>query len=352
MTINEEKLNAFLGKVVGDVGATMSAALVVIGDRLGLYKALAAGGPQTPAELAKKTETAERYVREWLNSQAAGGYVAYDPASGRFHLEPEQAMALADETSPASVPGLFHVACAMWHGEEKIAENFRTGAGLAWGAQHTCLFEGTERFFRAGYIGNLMTTWIPSLDGVTAKLEAGAKVADVGCGLGASTILMAKAFPKSKFFGFDSHPKSIELARQRAAQAGVADRVSFEVAKSTDFPGSAYDLVAHFDCLHDMEDPVGAAKHVRQTIAKSGTWMIVEPFAADAPEKNHNPVGRVFYSASTMLCVPHSLSQGGPALGAQAGEARMREVVVKGGGFASLRRATETPFNIVLEARP
>jgi SAM-dependent methyltransferase len=351
MSVNEEKLNAFLGKVVGDVGAAMSAALVVIGDKLGLYKALAAGGPQTPAELARKTETAERYVREWLNANAAGGYVAYDPKAGRYYLEPEQAVALADETSPASVPGLFHVACAMWHGEEKITDNFRTGAGTAWGAQHHCLFEGTERFFRAGYIGNLMTAWIPALEGVKPKLEAGAKVADVGCGLGASTILMAKAFPKSKFFGFDSHPKSIEIARKRAADAGVADRVSFEVAKSTDFPGSDYDLVAHFDCLHDMEDPVGAAKHVRETLAKTGTWMIVEPFAADTPEKNHNPVGRVFYSASTMLCVPHSLSQGGPALGAQAGEARMRDVVVKGGGFGSLRRATETPFNIVLEAR-
>jgi SAM-dependent methyltransferase len=352
MAIDEVKLAAFLGKVVGDVGAAMSAALVVVGDKLGLYKALAAGGPQTPAELAKKTETAERYVREWLHAQAAGGYVTYDPGSGRFHLEPEQAMALADETSPASVPGLFHVACAMWHGEENITENFRTGSGTAWGAQHPCLFEGTERFFRAGYIGNLMSTWIPALEGVEPKLEVGAKVADVGCGLGASTLLMAKAFPRSKFFGFDSHAKSIGIARQRAAQAGVGDRVTFEVANSTDYPGEGFDLVAHFDCLHDMEDPIGAARHVHETLAKDGTWMIVEPFADDAPEKNHTMVGRVFYSASTMLCVPHSLSQGGPALGAQAGESRMREVIVKGGGFASLRRATETPFNLVLEARP
>jgi 2-polyprenyl-3-methyl-5-hydroxy-6-metoxy-1,4-benzoquinol methylase len=352
MATTEEKLNALLGKVVGDVGAAMSAALVVVGDKLGLYKALSALGPSTPAELARRTETAERYVREWLNAQAASGYVTYDAPSGRYHLEPEQATAFADETSPASVPGLFHVCCAMWHGEEKITENFRTGAGLAWGAQHTCLFEGTERFFRAGYVGNLMSSWIPALDGVKPKLEKGAKVADVGCGLGASTILMAKAFPKSTFHGFDSHPRSVEIARQRAAQAGVADRVSFEVAQSTDYPGTGYDLVAHFDCLHDMEDPVGAAKHVRETIAKDGTWMVVEPFAGDAPENNHNPVGRVFYSASTMLCVPHSLSHGGPALGAQAGEGRLRDVIVKGGGFASLRRATETPFNIVLEARP
>jgi 2-polyprenyl-3-methyl-5-hydroxy-6-metoxy-1,4-benzoquinol methylase len=349
--ISEEKLNAFLGKVVGDVGAAMSAALVVVGDKLGLYRALAAGGAQTPAELAKRTEASERYVREWLNSQAAGGYVAYDPSTGRYFLEPEQAVALADETSPASVTGLFHMACAMWHAEEKITDNFRSGKGLAWGAQHPCLFEGTERFFRAGYIGNLVSAWIPALEGVQPKLEAGAKVADVGCGLGASTILMAKAFPRSKFFGFDSHPQSIETARQRAARAGVADRVTFEVAKSTDYPGTDYDLVAHFDCLHDMEDPVGAARHVRATLAKDGTWMIVEPFAADTPEKNHNPVGRLFYSASTMLCVPHSLSQGGPALGAQAGEAKLRDVVVEGGGFKTLKRATETTFNLVLEAR-
>ncbi len=351
MTIDENKLNAFLGKVVGDVGAAMSSALVVIGDKLGLYRALAASGPMTPQELATRTETHERYVREWLNAQAASGYVAYDASTGKFYLEPEQAMALADDTSPASVPGLFHVACAMWHGEEKITQNFKTGEGTAWGAQHNCLFEGTERFFRAGYIGNLLSSWIPALDGVKAKLEAGAKVADVGCGLGASTILMAKAFPKSVFFGFDSHPKSIETANKRAAAAGVGERVKFAVAKSTDFVGTGYDLVTHFDCLHDMEDPVGAAKHVRETIAKDGTWMIVEPFAGDKPEDNHNPVGRVFYSASTMLCVPHSLSQHGPALGAQAGETRLREVVT-GGGFGRFRRATETPFNLILEARP
>ncbi len=349
--IDENKLNALLGKVVGDVGATMSAALVVVGDKLGLYRALAASGPMTPAELAKRTETHERYVREWLNAQAASGYIAYDKATTKFHLEPEQAMAFADDTSPASVPGLFHVACAMWHGEEKIARNFKTGEGTAWGEQHSCLFEGTERFFRAGYIGNLMSAWLPALDGVTAKLQAGAKVADVGCGLGASTILMAKAFPQSVFFGFDSHPKSIEIANQRARDAGVGERVKFAVAKSTDFPGTEYDLVAHFDCLHDMEDPVGAAKHVRRTIAKDGTWMIVEPFAGDNPEDNHNPVGRVFYSASTMLCVPHSLSHHGPALGAQAGEARLKNVVVEG-GFAKFRRATQTPFNLILEARP
>jgi 2-polyprenyl-3-methyl-5-hydroxy-6-metoxy-1,4-benzoquinol methylase len=344
------KLEQFLGKVVGDVGAAMSAALVVIGDRLGLYKALAAG-PLTAAELSKRTETAERYCREWLNAQAAGGYVTYDAASGRYTLPPEQAMALADPDSPAFVPGMFQITQACWNGIPKIEGNFRSGDGTAWGEQHPCLFEGTERFFRSGYIGNLVGAWLPALDGVKDKLERGAKVADVGCGLGASTILMALAFPKSTFVGFDSHAPSIETARKRAKDAGVADRVRFEVAKSTDYPGTGYDLVAHFDCLHDMEDPVGAAKHVRRTLAADGTWMIVEPFAEDRPEANHNPVGRVFYSASTMLCVPHSLSQKGPALGAQAGEARLRDVIVAGGGFGKLRRATQTPFNLVLEAK-
>ncbi|MGA7118724.1 MAG: class I SAM-dependent methyltransferase [Polyangiaceae bacterium] len=352
MSVDEKKLTDFLGKVVGDVGAAMSAALVVIGDKLGLYKAMAEGGPMTSVDLAQRTGTTERYVREWLNAQAAGGYVTYDPTSGRFTLPPEQALALADESSPASVPGLFHVTAAMWHGEEKMTENFRSGGGITWGAQHPCLFVGTERFFRSGYIGNLVKAWLPALDGVTAKLERGAKVADVGCGLGASTILMAKAFPKSRFVGFDSHTESIALARDRAGQAGVADRVSFEVAKSTDYPGDRYDLIAHFDCLHDMEDPVGAARHVRRTIAPEGTWMIVEPLAGDNLQDNHNPVGRVFYSASTLLCIPHSLAHRGPALGAQAGEARLREVVVSGGGFSRFRRATETPFNLVLEARP
>jgi 2-polyprenyl-3-methyl-5-hydroxy-6-metoxy-1,4-benzoquinol methylase len=352
MGFDQKKLEDFLGKIVGDIGAAMSAALVVVGDKLGLYKAMVEAGPVTPGDLARLTGTTERYVREWLNAQAASGYVTYDSDSGRYTLPPEQALAFADDAHPAFVSGLFHIAGAMWHGEEKMTDNFRSGNGLEWGAQHPCLFEGTERFFRAGYIGNLVSAWLPALDGVTAKLERGAKVADVGCGLGASTILMAKAFPKSRFVGFDSHEGSIALARDRAKRAGVADRVSFEVAKSTDYPGSSYDLVAHFDCLHDMEDPVGAARHVRKTIAADGTWMVVEPFAADRPEQNHNPVGRVFYSASTMLCVPHSLAHRGPALGAQAGERRLREVIVDGGGFSRFRRATETPFNLVLEARP
>jgi 2-polyprenyl-3-methyl-5-hydroxy-6-metoxy-1,4-benzoquinol methylase len=352
MTIDEGKLNEFMGKIVGDLGTTMSSALLVLGDRLGLYKAMAALGPVTPAELAARTETAERYVAEWLNAQAASGYVSYQPGTGRYTLPREQAFALAEDDSPAAVAGAFSVARAMWNALDKMEANFRSGGGLEWGHQHPCLFDGTERFFRAGYIGNLVGSWIPALEGVKAKLEAGAKVADVGCGCGASTILMAKAFPKSTFRGFDYHQESIDIATTRAREAGVADRVTFSVAKSTDYPGTGYDLVAHFDCLHDMEDPVGAARHARSTLAKNGTWLIVEPFSSDKAEENHNPVGRVYYSASTLLCVPHSLAHQGPALGAQAGEARLREVVVGKGGFSRFRRATETPFNLILEARP
>jgi ubiquinone/menaquinone biosynthesis C-methylase UbiE len=312
---------------------------------------MAKAGPVTAPELARFTETSERYVREWLDAQASAGYVTFDAATRRYTLPPEQAAVLADETSPAFFPGLFEVAAACWAATDKTTQNFRTGEGLEWGHQHPCLFQGTERFFRSSYIGNLMSTWIPALDGVQAKLTAGAKVADVGCGVGASTILMAKAFPKSRFWGFDYHAGSIELANKRAQAAGVADRVTFAVASSTDFPGQAYDLVAHFDCLHDMQDPKGAAKRVRETLAPDGTWMIVEPFASDHAEENHNAVGRVYYAASTMLCVPHSLAFGGPALGAQAGEKRLREVI-EAGGFGRIRRATSTPFNMVLEARP
>ena len=350
--IDETKLNEFLGKVVGDVGSAMSAALVVIGDELGLWRALAsAPEPMSPAQLAGRTECSERYIREWLNAMAAGGYVTYCKDSESYRLEPEQAVALADSNSPAFVPGLFQVTAAMWAARAKISANFRSGAGLEWGHQHPCLFEGTERFFRSGYLGNLIQSWLPALDGVVGKLEAGAKVADVGCGVGASTIIMAQAYPKSTFIGFDSHPGSIELARARAREAGVAERVTFEVGNATSFPGENYDLIAHFDCFHDLEDPAGAAKRAREAIAPDGTWLIVEPFANDRPEDNHNGVGRVFYSASTMLCVPHSLSQGGPALGAQAGETRLREQIVAG-GWRQLRRATQTPFNLVLEARP
>lgn len=350
MAVNQDKLNEFLGKAVGDIGAAMSANLVLIGDRLGLYKAMAKMGPVTPAELAKATKTTERYVREWLSNQAAGGYVTYDAATGRFALPPEQAFALADETSPCFLPGAFQVIAATFMAEPKMEQRFRSGKGLGWGEHDHRLFEGTERFFRPNYAGNLVNSWIPALDGVEAKLKAGAKVADVGCGFGSSTILMAKAYPKSTFIGFDYHKPSIIAARKRAKEAGVKN-IAFTVAKSTDYPGKGYDFVAHFDCLHDMGDPVGAARHVRETLSADGTWMIIEPFANDKVEDNLNPIGRVFYAASTMICVPASLAYKGPALGAQAGEARLRNVVTKG-GFTRFRRATQTPFNLVLEARP
>ncbi|HTE56244.1 MAG TPA: class I SAM-dependent methyltransferase [Kofleriaceae bacterium] len=351
MSINEAKLNEFLGKFVNEIGACAAGANVVLGHRLGLYKALSQAGAVTSAELAKKTEMNERYVREWLSGQAAGGWIEYDAGSEKFSMNAEQAFMLADESSPAFVPGAFLLAQAMYVAIPRMEDNFRTGKGLPWGEHHECLFAGTESFFRSSYIGNLLSGWIPALDGVKEKLERGAKVADVGCGLGASTIILAKAFPRSTFIGIDSHEGSIVTARERARAAGVGDQVKFEVAKSTDFPGDGYDLIANFDCLHDMEDPVGAARYARQKLAADGTWMIVEPMANDSLKDNLNPVGRLFYAASTMLCVPHSLSQNGPALGAQAGEARLRDVATKG-GFSRFRRASETPFNMVLEARP
>ncbi|MCC6811887.1 MAG: methyltransferase domain-containing protein [Deltaproteobacteria bacterium] len=350
MIPDEKKLNEFLGKVVADAGAAMSSALVVLGDRLGLYKALAKA-PCSAKELAEKTQTVERYVQEWLDAQTSGGYVVYDPKSQRYALPPEQAAALADDDHPASVPGMFQVAAACWAAIDQMSARFKSGEGFAWGEHHHCLFEGTERFFRAGYTGNLVSSWLPALDGATARLEKGAKVADVGCGFGASTIIMAKAYPRSRFFGYDTHEPSIIAARERAKAAGVADRVTFDVAGATDFPGRDYDLIAHFDCLHDMENPTGAARRAKDALASDGYWMIVEPFASDKREENHNPVGRVFYSASTMICVPHSLSRRGPALGAQAGEGRLGRIV-KEGGFTRFRRATATPFNLILEARP
>jgi 2-polyprenyl-3-methyl-5-hydroxy-6-metoxy-1,4-benzoquinol methylase len=352
MAINPDRLHEFLGKAVVDFGAVFSAALIRIGDKLGLYKALAAGGAQTPAELAKRTGTAERYVREWLSNQAAGGYVDYDASTGKFSLSEEQAFALADESSPAFLPGAFQLALAAVKSEEELTKRFETGAGMGWHEHHSELFVGTERFFRPSYAANLIGAWIPSLEGVEAKLKNGARVADVGCGLGASTILMAKAYPKSEFVGFDYHDKSIETARQRARDAGVGDRIRFEVAKAKEYPGKDYDLVTFFDCLHDMGDPVGAATHVLSTLKKDGTWMIVEPFAGDKLEDNFHPVGRAFYGASTLLCTPASLSQEvGLALGAQAGEKRLREVITQG-GFTRFRRAAQTPFNLVFEARP
>jgi SAM-dependent methyltransferase len=352
MALDQEKLNDMLHRGINDFGATFHAACVTIGDKLGLYKGLAAGGPQTPAELAKRTSTAERYVREWLASQAAGGYVTLDAATGRYSLSEEQAFTLADENSPAFLPGAFQVALAATKATPKLIEAFRTGEGLGWHEHDHELFHGTERFFRPGYAAHLVKEWIPALHGVEARLKQGGQVADVGCGHGASTVLMAEAYPKSTFIGFDYHEGSIQTARERARKSGVADRVKFEVAKAKDFPGTGYDFVTCFDCLHDMGDPVGAARHVRSTLKPEGTWMIVEPFANDRTEDNLNPIGRVFYSASTLLCTPASLDQEvGLALGAQAGEARTRQVVTEG-GFTRFRRATETPFNLIYEARP
>ncbi len=353
MAINEEKLNQLLGVCINDFGATMHAGLVVIGESLGLYKALAkAGNAMTPAELAERTGTNERYIREWLNAQAAGGYVSYDAENQRYYLSEEQAFALADETSPAYLPGAFLLAVSSLHAVPKLIERFRSGKGLGWHEHDAGLFRGTEMFFRPGYASNLVNSWIPALNGVDEKLKAGAKVADIGCGLGASTVLMAQAYPNSTFIGFDYHDKSIEIARQRADEGGVADRVRFEVAAAKDFPSDNYDFATFFDCLHDMGDPVSAARHVRESLASDGTWMIVEPFAHDDTKDNLNPIGRAFYSASTLICTPPSLSQEvGMALGAQSGEARMRDVVTSG-GFSHFRRATETPFNLVYEAKP
>lgn len=353
MNINEQKLHELLGKFVGDLGATMAAGSVVIGEKLGLYKAMREPYERiTSAELAKRTNTTERYVREWLNTQAAGGYIEYDPENKSYFLTDEQAFVLTNEESAAYLPGAFILATSALQAIPKITERFKTGEGLGWHEHHEDLFRGTELFFRPGYGVHLVTDWIPSLDGVEEKLKVGAKAADIGCGHGASTILMAQAFPNSEFYGFDYHDKSIETARQKAEQAGVSDRVKFEVAKSKEFPGEDYDFVTFFDCLHDMGDPVGAAKHVKHSLKSDGSWMIVEPFANDKTEDNLNPVGRVYYSASTLICTPASLSQEvGLALGAQAGEKRLREVAMAG-GFSSLRRTNETPFNIILEAKP
>jgi SAM-dependent methyltransferase len=349
--LDMDKLNAFIGRFVGDLGAAVHTGMVVIGEKLGLYKALAAG-PMSSAELAAKTQTDERYVREWLSSQAAGGYVTYDAPTDKFSLSAEQAFTLANSDSPAYLPGAFELALASLEAVPRIAESFRSGAGMGWHEHSEGVFHGCEKFFRPGYVANLMSAWIPALDGVAEKLAAGARVADIGCGQGASTILMAKAFPKSTFFGFDYHDKSIEAARESAKREGVADRVTFEVAKVKDFPGTEYDFVAVFDCLHDIGDPTGASRHVRESLRKDGTWMIVEPFANDELKDNLNPAGRVYYSFSTLLCTPCSRSQEvGLCLGAQAGEGRIREVVTSA-GFTRFRRATETPFNLVYEARP
>lgn len=352
MAIDQDKLNQLLGRFLDDFGATFHSAMAVIGDKLGLYKAIADGGPMTSVELATRTNTTERYVREWLASQVAGGYVNYDKTAGKYYLSEEQAFALADENGPVFLPGAFQLAAAAVKAEARVADAFRTGEGVGWHEHDPALFRGTERFFRPGYAANLCDSWIPSLEGVAEKLKAGASVADVGCGHGASTLLMAKAYPKSRFIGFDYHGPSIAYAREAAKDAGVADRVSFEVAAAKEYGGSDYDFVTFFDCLHDMGDPVGASAHVLQSLKSDGTWMIVEPFAGDTLEENLNPRGRAFYAASTLICTPASLAQEvGLGLGAQAGEARIREVVEKG-GLTRFRRATETPFNMVFEARP
>jgi len=349
--IDEAKLEQFMGQFVGDLGAAMTAPLVLIGDKLGLYKAMADSEPVTSHQLAERTNCRERYIREWLCQQAASGYVEYDAADGTFRLPPEQAMALADEDSPAFIPGAFQLLAAMVKDEPHIAERFRSGEGFGWHEHHHDLFAGTERFFRPGYLASLVATWLPALDGVVEKLSTGARVADIGCGHGASTILMAQAFPASTFVGSDYHEGSVEAARAAAERAGVADRVSFELASAKDFEGGPFDLVCVFDALHDMGDPAGAARHVREQLAADGTWMVVEPSAGDAVEENLGPVGRIFYAGSTMLCTPASLSQEvGLALGAQAGEQRLTEVLNEG-GLSRVRRVAETPFNIVLEAR-
>jgi 2-polyprenyl-3-methyl-5-hydroxy-6-metoxy-1,4-benzoquinol methylase len=348
MAMNEAMMTEFVEKAVDDVGALLGGAMVVIGDKLGLYRALAGAGPLTPVELAFRTGTAERYVREWSSAQAARGYLSYDGA-GRFSLPDEHAIPLTDETSPACVIGAFEIAVGSVYATDTIAERFRTGTGFSWGAHDAHVLNGCERFFRPGYLNNLTNAWIPALDGVEAKLIAGARIADVGCGHGASTLLLAQAYPASSVVGFDADEGSVDAARKRAADAGLTERVRFETAAATTFDGQ-YDLVCFFDCLHDMGDPTGACAHVHDHLAPGGTLMLIEPFANDDLSANLNPVGAAYYGFSTLLCTPSSLSQEvGTALGAQAGEARLREIVTAG-EFTTFRRVAETPFNIVLEA--
>jgi 2-polyprenyl-3-methyl-5-hydroxy-6-metoxy-1,4-benzoquinol methylase len=350
MTVTVDKLNEFLGKAIGDLGASVSAVLMLIGDELGLYAALA-GHRLSAEELAQKTGTNARYIREWLANQAAGGYVEYDEADDTYYLSAEQELCLADPKGPVDLAGAYQIVQDLFYVRDRAVENFRSGSGMEWGEHHRCLFYGTERFFRGGYNANLVASWLPALDGVIDKLAAGGKAADVGCGHGASTILMAQAFPDSQFVGIDYHGESIETARERAAKAGV-DNASFELADATSYRGDDYDLIAFFDCLHDMADPSGAARHARQALKPDGHCLLVEPFAGDSVAENLNPVGRLYYGASSLICVPVSLARHGPALGAQAGERRLRKVMVDDGGFTRFRRATQTPFNLVFEARP
>jgi 2-polyprenyl-3-methyl-5-hydroxy-6-metoxy-1,4-benzoquinol methylase len=351
MALDEAKLNALVGRIVDEFGAIASAPLVLLGDRLGIFRKMAGAGPMDADTVSEATGIRLRYAQEWLNAMAASGYVDYDAKTDRYRLSDEAAAILVDEDSPAYMAGGFEVLGSFFHDLDKIQRAFTTGTGLGWHEHHPMLFSGTERFFRPGYNAHLVPEWIPALDGADAKLRKGARVADVGCGYGASTIVMAKAYPQSEFVGFDYHPKSIETASRKAAEAGVADRVTFRTAGARDYPGDGYDMVAFFDCLHDMGDPVGAGRHVRETLAPEGAWMIVEPFAGDTVADNLNPVGRVYYAASTMVCTPCSLSQDvGLGLGAQAGERRLRRVAEEA-GFGRFRRATQTPFNLVFEAR-
>ena len=350
--IDEAKLNAFVGQMLSDLGGASSVAMVRMGDALGLYKLLQLKGPITSVELAKAANVDERYLREWLSHQAASNYLAYDPKSGTFTLPPEQAMVFANEGSPVYMMGGFDLMAALLDNQPKVQAAFKSGHGVAWGDQAGCMFCAVARFFRPGYQNNLISAWLPALSGVVEKLDQGARVADVGCGHGWSTVLMAKAFPKSHFIGYDFHPDSIRDAMRHAEVHGVSENARFDVGLAKDYAGKDFDLVTCFDCLHDMGDPAGASAHIRNSLKQDGTWMIVEPMAGDHLEQNLNPVGRLYYAGSTMVCLPTSLSQEvGAALGAQAGEAKLREVIASG-GFSRVRRATETPFNMILEARP
>ena len=350
VSLNPDALNQLLGQMINDMGAAANGALVVLGDRLGIYKALADIGPATSQQLAKKTELHERQLREWLSAQAASGYVSYDAESDSFSLTQEQVAVFADPNSPAALTGGFYAISAIYHDEPLVAESFRTGTGLPWGRHHNCLFCGVERFFRPGYQANINENWIPALDGIERKLNAGIRVADIGCGHGISTLVMAKAFPNSQFYGFDLHPTSIDAANRHAQEQQITN-VNFSIATAKDFPGTGYGFVTVFDALHDMGDPIGAASHVKRSLQAEGTFMIVEPLAGDSLAENLNPVGRLYYGFSTMICTPGSLSQDvGLALGAQAGERRLRDVLTKA-GFTQVRRAAETPFNMILEAR-
>ena len=348
--IDPDKVGAFVGKVVTDCAATVSVALAVIGDQLGLYQAMSGAEPLTSGELAQRTNTSERYVREWLINQAAAGYIDYQPATGRYSLPDERAVALLSKDSPFYVGGALMIALAMTKAEPRIRENFRTGAGMGWGEHDPYMFEGCERLFRPGYLANLVQSWIPALDGVQEKLERGAKVADIGCGHGASTVILAKAYPNSRFYGFDGHRASIERARTLAQEAGVADRVTFEVGQATDYPGSGYDLVTYFDCLHDMGDPSNTLRHTREALAPEGTVMLVEPAAGLHVEDNFNPVGQFYSGASVLVCTPNALSTGTEAIGTVATDDTERAVAAKG-GLSRFRRVLETPFNRIFEAR-